>query len=228
MRTQISTRKIILAMAGGLIGCIFMGGSDWLMIYGNTAYEGELAWLTLGVAGIEPWRNALAMAFAFPAIIFYSIGLFGMGEFFRDKGDRKKYSYLTALGLTPWLCLHLFYIMILYVFGWLQRNGHVELSYEVGETLFGHLSWVVIVSEVLMVLPFIYLFYVLISQRTVFSKWMAFNNPLVFYIILKGITMLMSDKPYRLAFVNGLMSESMAIVFILFMIGTTRMKKYRL
>ena len=57
---------------------------------------------------------------------------------------------------------------------------------------------------------------------------MAFNNPLVFYMILKLISMVMSDKPYRLAFINGLMSESMAVVFIVFIIGTMRLKKIQI
>ena len=228
MRTHISTSKIIISMAGGLIGCFLMGAGDWLMIFGNTAFNGNLAWLTLGAAKIEPWRNSLAMALAFPAILFYGVGLFGMADFFRDKGDRKKYSYLTAFGLTPWLCLHLFYIMILYVFGWLQGRGKVDLSYELCEAVFGHLNWIVIVSEVFMVLPFLYLFYVLFTGRSILSKWMAFNNPLVFYMILKLISMVMIDKPYRLAFINGLMSESMAVVFIVFIIGTMRLKKIQI
>lgn len=227
MRESVSVRKIIWAMAAGIIGCVLMGVGDWLMIYGNTVFEGRLPWLTLGVAQIEPWRNTAAMALAFPAILFYSVGLFGISDFFRDKGDKKTYSYLTALGLTPWLCLHLFYIMIFYVFSWMQKKGEVELSYVTAEAAFEHFSWIIIVSEIFMILPFIYLFYILIIQRTYLSKWMAFNNPLVYYGILKLSTLVMDDKPYRLAFTNGLMSESMVIVFIVFILSAKKIKRIR-
>ncbi|MFR0733479.1 MAG: hypothetical protein ACLSHU_04060 [Oscillospiraceae bacterium] len=39
------------------------------------------------------------------------------------------------------------------------------------------------------------------------------SNPLIFYLLLKLITLLMPDCPFRLAFTNGLMSESMMIWF---------------
>ena len=31
--------------------------------------------------------------------------------------------YLNAFGLTPWIALHLFYIMILMLFSWMNANG---------------------------------------------------------------------------------------------------------
>ena len=195
-----------------------MGGSDWLMIYGDTAYEGNLAWLTLGVAGIEPWRNSLALFLAFPAVIFYSIALFGIKRFIYDKRQQTIYSGLTAAGLTPWLCIHLLYVMILYTFSWMIKGGYEALAYETAEAMFGHFSWVIFVGEVLMLLPFIYWFILLITKKTVFPRIMAVNNPLIIFVILKVITSFLPDRPARLAFVNGLMSESMLVWFAVIMI----------
>ena len=46
---------------------------------------------------------------------------------FYVKGE-KIYHYLNAFGLTPWMCLHLFYIMILYLYTWMAA-GNVLVFY---------------------------------------------------------------------------------------------------
>ena len=53
----------------------------------------------------------------------------------------------------------------------------------------------------------------MLRERSIFPKWMVLSNPLVFYGVLKLLTLLMPDVPFRLAFTNGLMSESMALWF---------------
>ena len=224
MKCECSNRQLRGYLLCGLLGCLLMGGSDWLMIYGDTAYEGSLAWLTLGVAQIPPERNALALLLAFPAVVLYAVALFAVRVFFTQEGDRKWYSALTALGLTPWLCLHLFYVMILYAFGWLQSSGQTELSYALCEAMFGQFSWVVLVAEVLMLLPFLFLLVQVFRGRSVFPRVMGLNNPLLLYVVLKLLTGLMPDVPARLAFTNGLMSEAMFLWFLVFL-GT--LGKYR-
>lgn len=206
-------RKTKLALLCGLLGCFCFGAGDWLMLYGDTAYRGSLSWLTLGAAEIAPWRNSLAMALAFPGMILYGIALFGTGAFLTGEWQQKIYHYLTAFSLTPWLCLHLFYIMILYAFAWMNGNGYAAAALPVSEALFRHLSWLVIVSEVLMLPPYIYWLWMLGRGNSVFPKGMALSNPLIFYVLLKLLTLLMPDRAFRLAFTNGLMSESMLIWF---------------
>ena len=66
---------------------------------------------------------------------------------FYVKGE-KIYHYLNAFGLTPWMCLHLFYIMILYLYTWMTGYGYADAALPACEALFDHLSWVIIVSEV--------------------------------------------------------------------------------
>lgn len=207
-------RKIKLALICGLLGCVCMGVGDWVMLYGDTAYRGSLSWLTLGAAEIAPWRNSLAMALAFPGVIFYGIALFGVGVFLTGERQQKIYHYLTAFSLTPWLSLHLFYIMILYGFAWMSGNGYETAALPVSEALFLHLSWLVVVSEVLMLPPYIYWLWMLARGNSVFPKGMALSNPLIFYVLLKLLTLLMPDSAFRLAFTNGLMSESMLLWFV--------------
>ena len=206
-------KKLTAALLCGLLGCLCFGSGDWLMIYGNTAYGGALSWLTEGVAQIAPWRNNLAMALAFPGIIFYGIALFSIAAFLSDKKDRKRYQTLTAFSLTPWLCLHLFYIMILYTFAWMSGNGYEAAALTVSEALFTHFAWLVPISEAFMLLPYLYWGWLLLRERSIFPKWMVLSNPLVFYGVLKLLTLLMPDVPFWLAFTNGLMSESMALWF---------------
>lgn len=206
-------QKMLAALLCGILGCICFGAGDWLMIYGDTAHTGTLSWLTAGAARIPPWRNALAMALSFPGILFYGIALFAVAQFLRKEKKRKVYRCLTIFSLTPWLCLHLFYIMILYLFAWLSGNGYEAAALPAAEALFRHLAWLVPVSEVIMLPPYVYWFCLLVSGKSVFPRAMAISNPLVIYGLLKLITALMPEGAFRLAFTNGLMSESMAIWF---------------
>lgn len=222
---QKAKQKTKLALLCGLLGCLCFGGGDWLMLYGNTAYQGSISWLTEGVAAIPAWRNTLAMALSFPGILLYGTALFAIGAFLREERQQRVYRYLTAFSLTPWLALHLFYIMILYGFAWMSGNGHEAAALTVSEAVIGHLSWIVPVSEVLMLPPYFYWAYLLFRGKSHLPKWMALSNPLTFYGILKAVTLLMPDGAFRLVFTNGLMSEGMALWFGSFLLWLGRRKE---
>ena len=209
----------------GILGCLCYGCGDWLMIYGDPSHSGFLSWLTTGVAGIPRWRFGFAMALAFPGIILYGVALFAVERYIRAERDRRIYHYLNAFGLTPWIALHLFYIMILTLFSWMNTNGYASDSLAVCEGLYAQLSWLVPVSEALMLPVFIFWFYLQISGRTEFPKWMAFTSVLIIFALLKGLTMLMSVSAFRLGFTNGLMSESMIIWFGIMLIRDITKKR---
>ena len=183
------------------------------MIYGDPSHAGKLAWLTTGTAFIPQWRFNLAMALSFPGIILYGIALFALDGYIREEKHRKVYHYLNAFGMTPWIALHLFYVMILTLFSWMNGNGYAAEATAVCEGLFSRLSWLVPVSEALMLPVFLYWFCLQISGRTVFPRWMAFTNVLVIFAALKGLSLLLPDSAFRLGFTNGLMSESMIVWF---------------
>ena len=218
-------KKRIWLFVCGLLGCLCFGGGDWLMLYGDPSYTGTLSWLTEGTANIAPWRYTLAMALSFPGILLYGAALFSMEQDIPDARQRKAYHYLNAFGLTPWLCLHLFYILILYAFSWMRTAGYGEAAHAVCEAVFSHFSWVVIASEAMMLPVFLYWFVLQIKGHTVYPKWMAFTNVLFIYLLLKGATLLMPANAFRIGFTNGLMSESMAIWFLLHLWQTTKRKE---
>lgn len=120
VKSKINRKSVLLC---GLLGCFCFGGGDWLMLYGDTAHQGSLFWLTEGAAAIPAWRNGLAMTLSFPGILLYDIALFAIAAFLREERQQHIYRYLIAFSLTPWLALHLFYIMILYGFAWMNGNG---------------------------------------------------------------------------------------------------------
>ena len=196
-----------------MLGCLCFGGGDWLMIYGDPSCSGTISWLTAGTAVIPQWRYNLAMALAFPGIIFYGIALFAVENYIEGEKERKRYHYLNAFGLTPWIALHLFYIMILTMFSWMNGSGFESEAIAVCEGVFKQLSWLVPVTEGLMLPVFLYWFYLQINSKTAFPRWMAFTNVLVVFGFLKGFTLLMPVSAFRLGFTNGLMSESMIIWF---------------
>lgn len=215
---KITKKKITIAMVLGMLGCLCYGGGDWLMIYGDTAHASALYWLTTGAAGIAPWRNSLAMFLAFPGIICYGTALFFMEHFIKEEKQKKLYHYLNAFGLTPWMCLHLFYIMILYLFAWMNQNGYAEAALQVCPALYNHLAWIVMLSEAFMLPVFIYWFILQVRGKTYFPKWMAATNVLIIYGILYAVKSVMPDCAFRIGFTNGLMSESMFVFFLIILI----------
>lgn len=172
------------ALICGMLGCLCFGGGDWLMLYGDPAYQGSLSWLTKGVAVIPQWRYDLAMALAFPGVVLYGIALFS----------------------------------------WMNANGYAAQAQAVCEGLFSQLSWVIPVSEAVMLPVFICWFYLQISGKTVFPRWMAFTSVLVIFAVLKGLTLVMPVSAFRIAFTNGLMSESMVLWFMILMLWEKRMQ----
>ena len=183
------------------------------MIYGDPSYTGSVSWLTVGAAQIPFWRYNLAMALAFPGIILYGVALFSVQQFIVKEREKKIYHYLNAFGLTPWIALHLFYVMLLVLFAWLNGNGFAGEAIRICEGLFSYLSWLIPVCEVMMLPVFIYWFYLQATGRTVFPRRYAFTNVLIIFAVLKGLTVLMPVSAFRLGFTNGLMSESMVIWF---------------
>ena len=207
-------KKTMLLLLCGLLGCLCFGGGDWLMVYNtDLTASGSLYWLTDGVAAIAPWRNALAMALSFPGILLYGVALLGVSPLICAERERRIYRLLHFFGLTPWLCLHLLYIMILYLFAWMHGNGYADAALPACEALFAHLGWIVFVSEALMLPPFLYWFYLQAAGKTVFPRAAALTNVLVIYAVLYGFKTMLPDVPFRLGFTNGLMSESMVIWF---------------
>ena len=204
--------KTVLLCA--LLGCVLMATGDWLMLYGDATATGAAFWLTEGAAQIPAWRNALSMALGFPATVFYGIGLFGIGMFLRGEKQRKTWFLMTAFGLTPWLCVHLFVAGTLYLFAWLRGSAWAAAAMPAADAFRNQFSWLVFLSYPLMLPPFFYWGYQLWRGKSVFPKWMALVSPIMFYLVLKGISLLMPVGAFRLAFTNGLMSEAMFLWFL--------------
>lgn len=205
--------KQTAALVCGMLGCVCIGAGDWLMIYGDTASSGTLYWLTEGVARIPAWRNALAMALAFPGVLLYGIALFAVQRQLKAEPQRRRYHYLTAFGLTPWLCLHLFYVMILYLFAWLRGSAYSAAALPAAEALFQQFWWLVPVSEAVMLPPYLYWAWQVALGRSVLPRGMALVNPLTLYLVLSLGKALLPAGAFRIGFTNGLMSESMLLWF---------------
>jgi hypothetical protein len=198
--------KRIAALVFGLLGCLCFGAGDWLMLYGDPAYTGKVYWLTEGVRHIPQWRFDVSMALALPGIVLYGIALFAVQDYIKSERERTIYHYLNAFGLTPWLALHLFVVMVLCLWSF---SGDLALATELRDRL----NWFVFASEAMMLPVFLYWFYLQISGRTVFPKWFAWTSVLVFYALLSGVKTLLPVSAFRLGFTNGLMSESMILWF---------------
>ena len=112
--------------------------------------------------------------------------------------------------------------MILTLFAWMHRNGYAAAALPVCEGLFRQLSWLVPVSEGMMLPVFLYWFWLQVGEKTVFPRWMALTNVLAIYAVLKGVSLLLPVSAFRLGFTNGLMSESMILWFGIMLIWERR------
>ena len=219
---MLKNTKMIAALLFGMLGCVFMCAGAWLMLYSDPTYNGSLYWLTDGAADIPAWRNALSMAVAFPAVVLYAFGLFAVGSFLQGEHRQRTYHYLTVFGLTPWLCLHLFIAATLYVFAFLKNSVWADAAFPVAEALRSQYVWIVYLSYLLMLPPYIYLSWQLFKGRSVFQRIMALSDPLVIYLLLKALTSLMPVSAFRIGFTNGLMSESMFLWFLIILAWTAK------
>ena len=215
--------KIKSSLICGILGCICYGTGDWLMIYGDSNSSSKLIFLTKGTANIPQWRYSLSLFLSFPGIILYGIALFAIEDFIYEEKNKRIYHYLNIFGLTSWIALHLFFIMILTLFSWMNKNGYSSQAIPICEGLYSQLSWFVILCEAIIVPVFIYWFYLQIKGKTIFSKGFAFTNVIFIFIILKTIYKLFPNNAYSLGFLNGLMSESM-IIWFGFMLNFIRKK----
>ena len=96
--------------------------------------------------------------------------------------------------------------LILTLFAWLNRNGFADDAAAICEGLYAPLSS-------LMVPVFVWWFWLQISGKTIFPRWMAFTNVLIIFGVLKSVSLLIPVSAFRLGFTNGLMSESMIVWF---------------
>ena len=188
---------------------------DWIMIYGdpNNLSKLKLKILTKGTASIPQWRYSLSMFMTFPGTILYGIGLFSIENFIYEEKHQKIYHYLNIFGLTPWMALHLFFIMILSLFSWMNKNGYNNIAIPICEGLFSQLSWFLFLSILMMIPVYIYWFYLQIKGKTIFPKKFAFSNVIFIFIILRLFQSSMPVSAFTLGFGNGLMSESMFLWF---------------
>lgn len=214
MEDQISEKRFICLLLLGMLGSALMAASDWLMIYGDPGFTGALPWLTAGVAQVSPFRNAFAMAIAFPAVIFCCFGLFSVRYFLKGR-QRKTYCALTAAGITPWLCLHLFYIMIFFLFSWLNAQGESMLCHTACEAVFAQFHWIIPVGEGIMVLPYIYLLCLTATGKTRLPKQAVLNNPL-FLFAASAVKCFLPESAWKLAYTNGMMSLAVFVWFFIY------------
>lgn len=196
------------------------------MLYGDPTATGSIYWLTEGAARIPAWRNALSMAVAFPAVVFYSVGLFGIGVFLHGEKRRKTWFIMTAFGLTPWLCIHLFVAGTLYLFAWLRGSVWAAVAMPTAEAFRSQFGWIVWISYPLMLPPYFYWAWQLFKGNSIFPKRMGLSSPILFYLVLKSISLMMPVGAFRLAFTNSLMSGAMLLWFLSMLLWCARSGVY--
>ena len=212
---NLNRKKLSTSLICGIIGSLCYGFGDWIMIYGDPVKLAnlKLSILTKGTANISQWRYSLSMLMAFIGILFYGTALFSIEDFIIEEKSKKIYHYLNIFGLTPWIALHLFFIMILSLFSWMNQNGYSEQAIPVCEGLFSQLSWVIVACLLMMAPVFIYWFYLQFNDKTIFPRIYAFTNVIFIIIIMKIIQINIPRSPFSLGFANGIANESMAIWF---------------
>lgn len=65
------------------------------------------------------------------------------------------------------------------------------------------------------------------SGKTFLPKKAAFFNVLVFYVVLKALTVLLPNTAFRSGFTNGLMSESMVLFFVVIWLFSRKIENFK-
>lgn len=65
----------------------------------------------------------------------------------------------------------------------MNTNGYSDIAMSAGEALYNHFSWIVLVSEAFMLLPFLYWFWLQFTKKTVYPKAFSFTNILIIYAV---------------------------------------------
>ncbi|ORX83527.1 hypothetical protein BCR32DRAFT_266901 [Anaeromyces robustus] len=216
--SKVRTRKnntLIL----GMLGSICYATGDWIMMYGDaTLISQKIGWFTKGTAQIPGWKNNLAMLLSYPGTILYAICLFSFERYIPNEKHKKIFHCLNIINLTPWMALHLIYIVILYAFHFMMTEGYEDVAIPISEALYNHFSWIIIMSLLFMMPLFLYFFWLLITGRTTFKKSMALAHMIPIMLFLICITLMLPESGFKMGFKNGLSNESLFISFLIFYI----------
>lgn len=222
---QANRRRAVLSLGTGLAGAVLIVLSDWLMIFGDAAYDGELFWLTEGVKNIPAWRSTLALVIFLPGVIFCAGALFSLEPWLKPGKRRAWWRYLTAYSLIPWLALHLLFMLILFLYAWLSQNGFAAAALPACTALFRHFYWLIPAGSLLIVLPFgFWLLCVLRGQSFLPRPWAA-ANPLIFFLLLVPLRLFLPQSPWRPALANSLMSLALFFFFLALLWAARRQTK---
>lgn len=214
---KITERNDLIAI--GMLGSFFYGFSDWIMKYGDpTPLSSKSSWFTKGTAEIPGWRYVLAMLLAYPGTIFYIIGLFSFERYILNEKHRMIFHYLNIVNVTPWMALHLIFIVIMYAFHFMMSNGYSDVAIPIAEDLYTHFSWIIPASLLFMFPVFIYYLYLIVTGRTTFRKIMGLAHMIPIIIVQYIIIFMLPDSAIKVGLINACSNQSIFISFFIFYI----------
>lgn len=205
---------LLFNLALGMIGALLLAFGDWTMIYGDPQHTPGFFWLSEGAKHIPDWRNTLALATGIPGVILCAMGMLSLEHAVKPGMRRINWRYLTAYSLLPWLTVHAFIVMQIYLFGWMSRNGYEEAAFPTLQALNEHFSWMALVCYGLIMIPFIMWLVLGLRGRLRTPRLMGLVNPIVFVPILVLLRPLIPNGPAKPGYINGEISTSFFLFFL--------------
>ncbi|KAG4089420.1 hypothetical protein H8356DRAFT_1718568 [Neocallimastix lanati (nom. inval.)] len=202
----------------GLLGSTLFAIGDFVMTYGtgdNALISDQylLSFLTVGIAKIPSWSNLFSLFIVLPGGTLLLTGLFALQKTILTQKHKKIYYYIIIFSSLHWLVMHTFYNIIFYTSQVCYQEGY-ENPAHVTERLFSHYYGFITYIGITILLPLIYLFWIIASGRTTLSRWICLCDPLITFKLIGTLASYLPDKTLKSAITAASMNTACVLAFI--------------
>eukprot|EP00833_Pecoramyces_ruminatium_P014056 jgi/Orpsp1_1/1188088/evm.model.d7180000062376.1 len=188
-----------------MFGSLCYSICDWIIIYGDPTSLSDKAYiLTKGTAQIGGWCYVTSMVLAYPCTILSLIGICAYEKYIPNKKHKTIYHWLNFISFTTWLAFHLSFVINLYAFQFMMKNGYQDAAVPVSEAIYSHFSWITIASEILILPSFLYLLYLIVTGRTTLSRKMSLVHSIPIIVVLFIIDAFLPKSGFKNSFTNAI------------------------
>lgn len=204
-----------MALAGDLlIGAVVPGA---LGKYGIV----QESWSKVAV-----WRPTLSMTLASLAFPLYLPGLYAVSKRMEETSPKagKAFMFASFATSTGWLLIHAVYCAPQFVYKYLFDAGYPDLAVRLTDKMLDLSIPSVTVSGLAMLTAFIILFVIIITGKTIYSRWLVLFNPLVIVAVTLLLTFVFPDS----ILISSISMCKMNLgMFLFFIAAAAKERKYR-
>lgn len=165
---------------------------------------------------VQIWRPTISMALASLAFPLYLPGLYAVSKRMEETSPRAGRAFLLASFATStgWLLIHAAYCTPQFVYKYLFDAGYPELAVRLTDKMLDLSIPALAVSGISMLIAFVILFVIIITGKTIYSRWLVLCNPLVIVAATLSLSFLFPDSIFVSSISMCKMNLGMFLFFI--------------